>query len=376
MKQRNWSPLNINYSVIDYRDNIIEWLYTYLSKICLSEGTKLYKTEYGGKISDIGKEETIKFFKDLVQEDCVYNFITHSKDERIFFNVNNKTLLRIEWQTKKNNDSKINVWMATTNTEYITDVLAWGRENIALVSGKAIYTIGQDRTGFTLQDLGKINCDLIKDNYDPKIIDKTKYCIDQFNSETPNGRLTIINGQPGTGKTFLIKGMIPKFKNSLIVLLPSKLITEIDGPALASLFTEWKDMYGYDEDGEQYNPSIIFITEDADDCLTSRNEFNMSSVSSMLNNTDGIFGSLLDLRIIATTNAPQIKFDKAFIRPGRLCTHITVDKLTPEHASKIYERLTNKKKEYKESITLAEVYAEANNNPYGYVEEEKKVGFT
>lgn len=177
-----------------------------------------------------------------------------------------------------------------------------------------------------------------------------------------------------TGKTHLIKGIIPKIKDAIVILLPTRLIAEVDGPALVSLLAEWKCDYGYASDVE--NPAIVLILEDADDCLTTRNEANMSVVSSMLNHTDGIFGSMLDIRIIATTNASQIEFDKAFTRPGRLCAHITIDKLSPEHASEVYTRVSDgKKKRYKKPATLAQVYADANNNPYGYIEEEKRLGF-
>jgi hypothetical protein len=55
------------------------------------------------------------------------------------------------------------------------------------------------------------------------------------------------------------------------------------------------------------NCPILFIIEDADDCLVPRGSGNVSTISSLLNYTDGIFGSMLDLRIIATTNAEKME---------------------------------------------------------------------
>lgn len=368
--------LECNYNNLNPRENPLTWVYSYLTQMALSSNIKMYQTNYSGKLTNSTKKEAIEFFEKLIGGTTLFNEISSSEEKIQILNLNLHTVVDLEIGKKRRAESSVNIWTYTANQEILKEVLKWGRDHLSPKTGNTVYTVGQSNRGFNLQDLGKMNDIWQKNNYCPEIIKKALYCIDQINSTDPNGRLTIINGEPGTGKTHLIKGMIPMIKNSLIILLPTKLVTEVDGPALAYMLAEWKDLYGYDDCGEPYNPAIVFIVEDADDCLTVRNDFNMSSVSSMLNNTDGIFGSLLDLRIITTTNAHQIEFDKAFTRPGRLCAHITIEKLEPEHASKIYKRLTDKEKTYKEPVTLAQVYADANNNPHGYVKEEKKVGFT
>ncbi len=49
----------------------------------------------------------------------------------------------------------------------------------------------------------------------------------------------------------------------------------------------------------------MLIVEDADECLVQRGSDNMSTIASVLNISDGILGSILDVRVLATTNAEK-----------------------------------------------------------------------
>ena len=105
--------------------------------------------------------------------------------------------------------------------------------------------------------------------------------------------------------------------------------------------------------------------EDADVCLSERKAENMNSISSILNLSDGIIGSLLDLRIVATTNTPVTEFDKALLRKGRLSAHMKVGALTPEHINRVWLRLAGPKVKLPVSVetvkTIADVYSAYND---------------
>jgi ATP-dependent 26S proteasome regulatory subunit len=106
------------------------------------------------------------------------------------------------------------------------------------------------------------------------------------------------------------------------------------------------------------------IIEDGDACLVPRKSDNMSTISSLLNLSDGIMGSIIDIKMIISTNADIKEMDQAIMRPGRLCRNICVGPLPYEQANKIFIRLMNKddsKLEYRKYYTLAEIYAKANN---------------
>src|SRR5690606_30039505 len=119
--------------------------------------------------------------------------------------------------------------------------------------------------------------------------------------------------------------------------------------------------------------SIVLLIEDADACLAPRASDNISSISSLLNCADGILGSMLDIKIVATTNQDRLEFDSALVRPGRLSRHITVGELSAEKATEVYSRLTgNDNFKYTESKILADVYIESDLATGGKVKGSKK----
>src|SRR6202012_5820336 len=79
--------------------------------------------------------------------------------------------------------------------------------------------------------------------------------------------------------------------------------------------------------------------EDADEAIGKRDRANLSEISALLNFSDGIFGAMMDLRIVCTTNADIEDLDEAVMRPGRLCRRIEVGKLDHVQAETVYKRL-------------------------------------
>lgn len=360
---------------LDPRYTPISWIYSEVLERVIEYKSTALSYNRSGTLVGMTRAELFNTFKKFASQ-CIYISLDGSSEIRILTSYIRGCVIEIKTYKKGRDVTKASITAVLTNFDAFKELIEIAKQHIKVTKGNTIYCVGQGHSSLTLQDLGSLEDQLVRDNYDNLTLEKTDYMIEQINNPNPKGRLVIINGPAGSGKTSLIKGIIPQLKHSLIILLPTRLISEVDGPALVSLLADWKDEYGWEARNREINPSIVLILEDADECLTTRNDSNMSTVSSMLNHTDGIFGSMLDLRLIATTNASQLEFDKAFTRPGRLCVHITIDKLHPEHAMEIYTRITGgKKRKYKEPITLAEVYAHANNNPYGHIEEEKKLGF-
>jgi energy-coupling factor transporter ATP-binding protein EcfA2 len=241
--------------------------------------------------------------------------------------------------------------------------------------GVDVYTVGTDTDGLALQKIGTVSTDLVRDNYSEDVIAGYDYVAEQFNSKDPKGRIVILNGPAGSGKTTFVKALIPKLTKSIVILVPAKLIGEIDGPNLSSMLSNYRYML---KDDLNQSKSLLFIMEDADECLASRDSGNIGQISSILNIADGIFGSMLDMRILATTNIDTINFDDALVRPGRLCKHIHIGLLDADQANKVYERESGSVGTYKKPVTLAQVYADAHGaNTDGVTNKkvERKVGF-
>ncbi len=217
----------------------------------------------------------------------------------------------------------------------------------------AIATIDRE---LTITSLGIAGIPLEKGNYSSKVNEDYEGAIADFNSNTPSGCMTILNGEPGTGKTYLVRAMLMDVPAATFLLIPPTMIPDLSGPNLISLLLE--NRHSFSSGG----PTIL-VLEDADYCLAPRKSDNMSAISAILNMGDGIFGSLFDIRILATTNAETQEIDPAILRAGRLSRRIDVNKLTAEEATIALNRiLPGKKLKVNKSTIIAEVYKMARDN--------------
>ncbi len=216
-----------------------------------------------------------------------------------------------------------------------------------------IYSICQSPDGLSTTSIGKAGIEYIPDNYAPEVVEKFGKAIADLESDNPLGRLLVLEGDPGTGKSMLVRMLIGLTPNSKHYLVPPNLVGQLGSPAVVPLLVTLAE-----EKEGQSHPSI-FILEDADECLLPRQGDNISSISAMLNLTDGILGRMIDIRLVVTSNARRVEMDAALMRPGRLSQHIYIGELEKEHASKVYTRLSGKEKTYRQPMTLAEIYADA-----------------
>lgn len=190
-------------------------------------------------------------------------------------------------------------------------------------------------------EIGNINQPINKDTYNDDIIESYFKIVKELSSEKPIGRLTIINGPPGGGKTYMLRSLISECPPYVYkIILPANMVSSLDGPSITPVLLGLRQNEALD--GFKSAP-IVFFIEDADECLVTRDRGNMSSVSTLLNLCDGIVGQLLDIRIVATTNASKLDIDEALLRPGRLSSHLEIDYLSKEKALNLYAKLTDGK---------------------------------
>lgn len=226
-----------------------------------------------------------------------------------------------------------------------------------------IYAIVRQGMHLGLNSIGNAGIPLVEGNYTKKVQDDYRFAINDLNSESPSGRIVIMRGPAGTGKTHLIRAMLLQVPDAMFVLISPEVVTNLAGPELLPLLMNYR--------GGSTGP-IVLVLEDADRCLVTRGDENMSLIQSLLNLGDGILGSLLDIRIVATTNADELKLDKAVTRPGRLSKMLDVNHLDFETARSIFTRLLpsaalpdNLKQDNPHNrlqMTLAEVYSLARQN--------------
>lgn len=234
-----------------------------------------------------------------------------------------------------------------------------------------IFTIVKTMDSFDVRNMGDGGSSpLIRDNYNPEVTDDLDFVVKVFNRAPPPSRIVIFNGEPGTGKTHLIRSILSQIDN-VFIILPANMISSLDKPEFIPFLLKVKS---------QYEKPIILVIEDGDSCLVPRKTDNISAISSLLNLSDGILGSLIDIKVIITTNANIKDIDAAICRPGRLCKNITVNPLPYDRANAIYRRLMNDEKvslEKRKMYTLAEVYCRFNNKdlPDPVVKKYHTIGF-
>ncbi len=170
---------------------------------------------------------------------------------------------------------------------------------------------------------------LDRGNYPDDALVQFDRAVADLGEKNPSGRLVILNGPTGTGKTHMVRGLMDAAKRSKFVIVPSHLIQNLADPGL--VLTLIREM-------NNKEPTVLVI-EDADHCLSPRDKDNLNAISALLNLSDGIIGSLLDLRVVATTNVKDEEIDPALFRKGRLSAHVNIKNLSEEQARKVWRNI-------------------------------------
>ena len=201
----------------------------------------------------------------------------------------------------------------------------------SITKGKA-FVIMSDDSGTSLREMGIAGEDFVESNYRPEVVVKYRHVIADLKSSNPCGRIVILNGPPGSGKTHLIRAVMNEVSNAMFFVVPSNMLSQLGSPSMI------KALCASHKKGQ----SMVMLIEDADEALSSRKSDNVSEISALLNLSDGIFGAILDLRVLATTNIDVGGIDPAVVRDGRLCQNIEIGKHDAEGAKNIYKRLCDK----------------------------------
>jgi hypothetical protein len=166
----------------------------------------------------------------------------------------------------------------------------------------------------------KLNIDLFyEDDFKPvdSIIQK------RLNQKNDKG-IVLLHGLPGTGKTTYLRYLVGRTKKRVLFLSPTVAGNLMD-PEFIDLLID--------------NPNTIVIVEDAENIIMDRRMGGGSSVSNLLNISDGLLADFLNVQLICTFNNSLTLVDNALLRKGRLIAKYEFGKLGMEKARKLSDHL-------------------------------------
>jgi hypothetical protein len=176
--------------------------------------------------------------------------------------------------------------------------------------------------------------------------------------------LTVLRGQPGTGKTSFVRYVCHRLRNHRFYYVPTDLFSLLTGPKALDFWLAQNAVYE--------KRKKVLVIEDAESLLMDRGKSD-ASVSDVLNLADGFLGDALKLHVICTTNASIQHLDPAIVRPGRLIANREFRRLSWAEANKLAQ-LKGIDLSPRESYSLAEVYGSSKLNRTAN-EPQKRIGF-
>jgi hypothetical protein len=151
--------------------------------------------------------------------------------------------------------------------------------------------------------------------------------------------IILLHGLPGTGKTTYLRHLIGSIKKRVLFVAPS-VASNLMNPEFIDLLID--------------NPNAVVIIEDAENIIMDRKFSSNSSVSNLLNISDGLLSDCLNVQIICTFNSELHMVDSALLRKGRLIAKYEFDKLNAKKAQRLSDHL-GFKNSIDKPMTIAEI---------------------
>lgn len=162
----------------------------------------------------------------------------------------------------------------------------------------------------------------------------------RLNQKNDKG-IVLLHGLPGTGKTTYLRYLIGKIKKRVLFLSPN-VAANLMNPNFIDMLID--------------NPNTVLIVEDAENIIMDRRTTKDSSVSNLLNISDGLLADFLNVQLICTFNSPLTMVDSALMRKGRLIAKYEFGKLSTQKSQRLSNHFG-----FKNLITKPMTVAEISN---------------
>lgn len=259
--------------------------------------------------------------------------------ERIEFTT---TIFKLENQVMiELGDEYAEILFGKTNYEYANE----------LVKQFSTHKAPQKEVDFEINVITHTNdgLDLKQLNIKPTTLDIDLYYNDDFKpvdevirkrleKEADKG-IILLHGLPGTGKTTYLRHLVGSIKKRVLFVSPA-VAGNLMNPEFIDLLID--------------NPNAVLIIEDAENIIMDRKFSSHSSVSNLLNISDGLLSDCLNVQIICTFNSDLNLVDDALLRKGRLIAKYEFKKLDAVKAQRLSNHL-GFAKQISKPMTIAEI---------------------
>lgn len=247
--------------------------------------------------------------------------------------------VRVDWQP----DSRVAVVHVVALGDNLAEAIVATVDAVATrrdpdsrpANARPLYVIVEERGRLGLAELGDAGAPLVRENYAPDVVERFDAAVANLLAPEPHGRLVIVSGPTGTGKTRLLRGVMHAAPGAVFVMIDPEMVTTLTKPHMVPLLLRIRRQHGA--------RPVAFVIEDGDKDVMQRGTDNLSHVQALLNLGGGIAGDMLGVHVFVTTNArvgsSAFRIDEAIVRNGRMAQHVEVDRLRPQHAAHTLRRL-------------------------------------
>ena len=197
-----------------------------------------------------------------------------------------------------------------------------------------------------------------EENYNDSLYPVHEKIVDAIHEESSS--LIILHGVPGTGKTSYIRHLISENPDIKFYWLDSSLFGYIDTSTFVEFLVSCKN--------------AVFILEDSESLLKSRDEAHNPAMQSLLSISDGMLGDSLKLKFICTFNTDLQAIDKALFRKGRMKVMYEFKPLAKDKVAKLFIK-QGLDPEKAEAMPLCDVYNVTNDNGNENLTNKGSIGF-